>query len=113
MPTAGICVVVPDDNDDALDLFATALRHVGATLWTARTAGEALGLLRLGPPPHALVTDLAMPDENGLWLVEQVRRLPHERGGSIPAVALTAHRDLFDTAQAAGVGFDAFLDEAS
>jgi CheY-like chemotaxis protein len=114
MPTAerpnltGISVLVADDNDDALVIAATALRLFGATVWTARTAREALGLLVQSVRPDALVTDLAMPNENGLWLVDQLRRLPREQGGSIPAVALTGHRDLYSMAQAAG-GFDAFL----
>jgi CheY-like chemotaxis protein len=39
--------------------------------------------------PDVLVSDLAMPDKGGYWLIDQVRALPAERGGATPAAALT------------------------
>ena len=50
-----------------------------------------------------------MPGEDGLWLVEQLRRLKSEQGGSIPAIAVTAHRDRYAGERITDLGFKAFL----
>jgi len=105
---AGIRVLVVDDNVDSLDIFATVVKQFGAVVRTARGAREALALLAT-TPAHVLVSDLAMPDEDGLWLLDQLRRLPHGQSGSIPAIAVTADRHHYDQKQAADAGFDAFL----
>src|SRR2546426_4512690 len=73
---AGIRALVVDDNADSLDIFATVLKQFGAVVRTARGAREALALLAT-TPAHVLGSDLAMPDEDGLWLLDQLRRLPH------------------------------------
>jgi len=104
---AGIRVLVVDDNTDSLDIFATVLKQLGVVVRTARGAREALALLAT-TPAHVLVSDLAMPDEDGLWLLDQLRRLPHGQSGSIPAIAVTADRHHYDLKQA-DAGFDAFL----
>jgi len=105
---AGIRALVVDDNADSLDIFATVLKQFGAVVRTARGAREALALLAT-TPAHVLVSDLAMPDEDGLWLLDHLRRLPHGQSGSIPAIAVTADRHHYDLKQVADAGFDAFL----
>jgi CheY-like chemotaxis protein len=105
---AGIRVLVVDDNIDSLDIFATVLRELGAVVRTARSAREALAIIAT---THAdvVVSDLAMPHEDGLWLLDQLRRLPHAQSGSVPAIAVTADRHHYDEKQAGDAGFDAFL----
>ena len=73
---AGIRVLVVDDNIDSLDVFTTVLRQLGAVVGTARSARDALATIAT---VHAdvIVSDLAMPHEDGLWLLGQLRRLPH------------------------------------
>jgi len=105
---AGIRVLVVDDNADSVDIFATVLKQFGAVVRTARGAREALALLA-ATSAHVLVSDLAMPDEDGLWLLDQLRRLPHGQSGSIPAIAVTADRNRYDMEQATIAGFDALL----
>ena len=102
----GIVVLVVDDNADSLEIFSIALRRYGAIVRTAANAREALAVA-LTMRPHAIVSDLAMPHEDGLWLVDQLKR--RQQGGPIPTVALTAHRNRYSVIQAADVGFDAFL----
>jgi len=105
---AGIRVLVVDDNIDSLDVFATVLRQFGAAVGTARSARDALTTIAT---VHAdvIVSDLAMPHEDGLWLLGQLRQLPHAQRGSVPAIAVTADRHHYDEKQARDAGFDAFL----
>jgi two-component system, response regulator YesN len=53
---------------------------------------EALQLLQqITPPPDLLVTDVRMPDMNGLELVRQVRQLPG--GRDLPVLIISGHDD--------------------
>src|SRR5436309_10408558 len=103
-----IHVLVVDDHDDTLGLFSTALNSFGAKVLTARAARDALTVLKT-VRVNALVSDLAMPGEDGLWLIQQLRRLKYEQGGSIPAVAVTAHRDRYAGERVTDLGLEAFL----
>jgi len=105
---ADIRVLIVDDNEDALEVFAAALEQSGANVLKARTARDALTILK-AIRVDALISDLAMPGEDGLWLVQQLRRLKSEQGGSIPAIAVTAHRDDYSVERATVAGFEAFL----
>src|SRR5262249_39818859 len=60
--------------------------------------------------PAVLVSDVVMPRENAFWLIREIRKLPPLRGGSIPALAVTAYSALFTAPQALAAGFDAFLE---
>jgi CheY-like chemotaxis protein len=42
-------------------------------------------------PPHVLISDIGMPDEDGYSLLRRVRALPPEKGGDVPAIGLTAY----------------------
>jgi CheY-like chemotaxis protein len=55
------------------------------------------------------MSDVAMPGEDGYDLIRRVRKLPPERGGRIPAVALTAHVGEGARQQAISAGFDRHL----
>ena len=103
-----IHVLVVDDHDDTLGLFSTALNSFGAKVLTARAARDALTVLKT-VRVNASVSDLAMPGEDGLWLIQQLRRLKYEQGGSIPAVAVTAHRKRYTAERVQEFGFEAFL----
>ena len=105
---AGVTVLLVDDNVDSLDIFRTALAHSGASIRTAESAREALDILR-AQRPHVIVTDLAMPHEDGFWLLDHLRRLPHAQGGSIPAIAITARRHRYTASQATDAAFDVFF----
>jgi PAS domain S-box-containing protein len=101
---SGIRVLVVDDEPDARDLVATVLEHQGAEVKTAESAAEALGLVeRLRP--DVLLSDIEMPGESGYALIHNVRKLPAERGGRVPAAALTAYARLEDRTRALRAGF--------
>jgi CheY-like chemotaxis protein len=55
--------------------------------------------------PDVLICDIGMPDMDGYMLMRQVRTLPAEQGGKIPAIALTAYAGDYDQKQALAAGF--------
>ena len=83
----GVSVLVVDDYEPLRAGVAAMLEHCGATVTAVSSADEALEALKR-EHPDVLVSDLAMPDKGGYWLIGQVRALPPERGGATPA-ALT------------------------
>jgi CheY-like chemotaxis protein len=59
--------------------------------------------------PDLLLSDIGMPDTNGYLLLQQVRALPPEQGGLVPAIALTAYAGEIDYQQALAAGFQRHL----
>ena len=88
MYLGGISVLVVDDCKLVLATVAAMLEHYGAAVTAVGSADAALEAL-VRERPDVLVSDLAMPDKGGYWLIRQVRALPPERGGATPAAALT------------------------
>ena len=104
----GLKILVVDDDQDTRDLLEWVLKRVGAEVVavpSAKAAMEALEKER----PHILVSDIAMPEEDGLSLMRRIRALPRERGGRIPAVALTAHSMVQDRLQSLRAGFQSHV----
>lgn len=96
---AGVIVLLVDDDIDALEGLALVLGHYGARVSTAASSRDALAIL-LENPPHVIVADIGMPGEDGHAFLQTVRALSAERGGTIPAIALTAYaapQDRLDT----------------
>jgi len=108
----GVYVLVVDDYEDTLELFRSALEAFGAEVVTARSARDALTIMKTARV-NAMVSDLAMPGEDGLWLVQQLRRLKSTQGGGIPAIAITAHRERYAAERVREFGFEAFLTKPS
>ncbi|MBE9170613.1 PAS domain-containing protein [Pleurocapsales cyanobacterium LEGE 06147] len=100
----GIQVLVVDDDTDTRDFVAFLLEQAGASVITATSAREALTALTKSQP-DVLVSDIGMPEMNGYMLLRQIRALPPQQGGQIPAIALTAYAGEFDRRQALSVGF--------
>ncbi|MEA2165198.1 MAG: hypothetical protein QOK37_3325 [Thermoanaerobaculia bacterium] len=86
---AGKEILVVDDEQATLDYVATVLRQCGARVTTARSADEALRALGAGDH-DLLVTDIAMPEIDGLTMMIRVR----EMKPSMPAIALSARSDI-------------------
>jgi CheY-like chemotaxis protein len=98
----GVHVLVVDDEQDTLELLGTALGQSGARVTTAGSAAEAL-LAMARDFPDVLISDIAMPGEDGYALIERVRR--EERGRQLPAIALTAYAGAEDRARALLAGY--------
>jgi signal transduction histidine kinase/response regulator RpfG family c-di-GMP phosphodiesterase len=105
---AGLSVMIVDDEADAREVIVAMLELRGARVIAAASAAEALEMLSNatnGSLPDVLVSDIAMPGEDGFQLIEMVRRMTPERGGNIPAIALTAHARSEDSARVLAAGF--------
>jgi CheY-like chemotaxis protein len=108
-PLAGLRVVVVDDDPEARTLMALVLRRRGARVLAAVAASEALERCR-SFLPDILVSDLSMPEHDGLWLIGRIRGDERRRGaGHLPAVAVTALTSDADRTQALAAGFDAHV----
>jgi PAS domain S-box-containing protein len=104
----GVRVMVVDDDADARDLLHDVITSAGATVTVAKSAEEAFDLV-LRSRPQVLVSDVAMPGEDGYSLARRIRALAPEAGGRIPALALTARTRAEDRKRAEDAGFSAHL----
>jgi CheY-like chemotaxis protein len=102
----GLRIVVVDDDADARDLLTTVLTQRSAEVFTAECASEAFELLQR-ERPDVLISDIAMPEEDGYTLIRRVRALSDEEGGRTPSVAVTAYAGRADRNRAIEAGFDA------
>ncbi|HEY0170059.1 MAG TPA: ATP-binding protein [Pyrinomonadaceae bacterium] len=100
----GLRVLVVDDEADTLGMIRAVLEHCKMEVITAGSASEALGAIAQ-LRPDVLLSDLGMPGEDGYALIAGVRALPAERGGRIPAAALTAYVRAEDRAKVLRSGF--------
>jgi CheY-like chemotaxis protein len=100
----GVRVLLVEDNSDTLDMLKFIFDESGAEVITATSVDEALDALERFRP-GALVSDIAMPDRDGCDLIRDVRSREPERGGNIPAVAVTAYARVEDRMRIMSAGF--------
>jgi CheY-like chemotaxis protein len=102
-------VLLVDDDADSLDIVRTILECEGAAVTCAGSAAEALVRYLGATVFDIVVSDLAMPGHDGLWLIQQLRRNATAHGKPLRAVALSAHaRDEIRWA-ALEAGYDVFV----
>jgi len=85
----GLRVLVVDDDEDSRHLVSRILEECGSQVLIASTVRDALSVIDQSPI-DVLVSDIAMPGEDGFELIRQVRAMPGAIGGQLPAIALTA-----------------------
>jgi CheY-like chemotaxis protein len=98
----GLTVLLVDDEADAREVVAGILRHYGATVVSVATVADAVARLREGRI-DVLLTDIAMPGQDGYDLIRRVRKL------GVPAAALTAFATDEDRRKALAAGFQVHL----
>jgi PAS domain S-box-containing protein len=101
-------VLVVDDTEDSLNVTTALLENWGCVVTRATSAPAAVACLDRGVP-DVLISDIAMPDEDGCALLRRVRTRPDDRGGNIPAIALSAYARDEDKRRALAAGFSAHL----
>jgi signal transduction histidine kinase/CheY-like chemotaxis protein len=105
---SGVNVLLVDDDSDTLTLMTTALRKRQANVTAVSSAVEAIQAITRRRP-DVLVSDIAMPDEDGYGLIEKIRRLENGASDIIPAVAITAYAKDEDRERALSAGFQIYL----
>ncbi|MBW3565446.1 MAG: PAS domain S-box protein [Acidobacteria bacterium] len=103
----GVKALMVDDALEMRTMVATVLRGAGATVVTASSAAEAFDRLT-ELTFDVLVSDIAMPAEDGHALVRRLRARSGERG-RIPAVALTAFGGPLERELALEAGFNDYV----
>jgi signal transduction histidine kinase len=104
----GVRVLIVDDDRDAREAVAAVLEEWGASATAAPNVQDALQLLA-GGEVDLLVSDIAMPGQDGYVLIRALRE--RERGGAahVPALALTAYAGADEERRAFAAGFDNYL----
>jgi len=105
---SGLRVLALDDDPDSLEVLRTILLGAGAQVAVARTAQEALALLRTGRP-QLLISDIGMPGMDGFELIRHVRSLDDTELCMVPALALSAFARKEDRDRACACGFTDYL----
>jgi signal transduction histidine kinase/CheY-like chemotaxis protein len=107
-PPHGVRVLLVEDNDDSREMLAVLFTQFDLQITAVASASEALK--ELGENRFdVLISDIGMPDEDGYELIRKVRALPAEKGGSIPAIALTGYASLQDRDLALEAGYQEHL----
>ena len=104
----GIRVLAVDDEADSRGLLRVVLEAAGATVTTAGSAAEALGMLESNPP-DVLIADIGMPEMDGFALIKHVRTLPNPVAAQVPAAALTAFARSEDRTRALLAGYQVHI----
>jgi PAS domain S-box-containing protein len=100
----GVRALVVDDEEDARLLVKAVLEECGCHVILAASAKEGISALATDVP-DVLISDIGMPNEDGYDFMRHVRALPAERGGNIPAAALTAYARAEDRRRVLGAGY--------
>ncbi|MGH9410396.1 MAG: response regulator, partial [Vicinamibacterales bacterium] len=104
----GVRVLVVDDEADAREMMAAALEQSGADVQVASNTRSAVDILEHSPF-DVLLSDIAMPDEDGFALIRKVRSSSLRTIAAIPAAAVTAFSGTEARDRALAAGFQLHL----
>jgi two-component system CheB/CheR fusion protein len=104
----GLKILLVDDDAGLREAVGTLLGETGAVVRSAESAAEALVTLTEFAP-DILLSDIAMPGEDGYSLLRRVRALGADHGGNVPAIALTALAGEHDRQRVLAAGFQGYL----
>jgi CheY-like chemotaxis protein len=104
----GLKILLVDDDEDTLRLMTAALGQGDANVTAVTSAEAALEVLK-SATPDVLISDIAMPGEDGYQLLAKIRALGLDNGSWLPAIAITAYAREEDRQQALASGFQAYL----
>ena len=85
---SGFSLLVVEDDRDSREAIRETLEASGAIVRTASSASEALAALA-AREFDLVVSDLAMPDQSGFWLINKIRQVFNRR--HVPVIAVTGH----------------------
>src|SRR5207249_8492020 len=106
----GLKVLVVDDDKDTCEILGVVLKKAGAEVRTCLSASQALTAMDSWVP-DILVSDIAMPGQDGYAFIRKVRARKTEDGGGVPAVALSAYGRNEDRMKALSAGFQLHVEK--
>jgi two-component system chemotaxis sensor kinase CheA len=109
-PAAPLSVMVVDDALMVRELQRSILERGGYSVRTASDGAEALGMLA-ELPADLVVTDVEMPNLDGLHLIQSIRR--HPRLANIPVLIVSSHGSDEDHQRGLDAGADAYIVKTS
>jgi signal transduction histidine kinase/CheY-like chemotaxis protein len=104
----GVKVLAVDDEADARELMTVVLTQCRASVKAVPSVQEALEIVEQWKP-DVLISDIGMPADQGYSMIRQIRALPKDRGGSLPAAALTAYARSDDRGKALAAGYQTYV----
>jgi signal transduction histidine kinase/CheY-like chemotaxis protein len=107
-PLVGVRALLVEDDADACELITIMLAEGGVEVRTADSAAEALAACDEWRP-DILISDIGMPGEDGYTLMKKLRARESERGGHIPAIAITAFARWEDRQRALSAGYESHV----
>ena len=107
---SGMNILIVEDDADSREVLQLFLEQSGAIVQTAESVREAFRALgrRQDGLPDLIISDLAMPDEDGYSMMTKIRQLSRENGGQIPAIALSAFTTNESKEKAREAGFQTY-----
>lgn len=105
---SGVRILLVDDDADTLELMTTALASRQASVTAVASADEAIRAIT-NSKPDVLISDIAMPEEDGYGLIARVRSLDDSDAQPIPAVAITAYAKEEDKQRVLSSGYQIYL----
>ncbi len=99
-------ILVVEDDANTRKLFRTALRRAGHKVLEAPAGASALARVQRTAPDFIFI-DLALPDMDGISLVDRIRRKPDL--ASVPIVAISEAKSKRASARALDAGFNEVL----
>ncbi len=107
----GFDILIVEDDPDSREVLQLFLEQSGASVRAADSARAAMNLFtdKRSKQPDIIISDLAMPEEDGYSLMTRIRQLPPEKGGRIPALALSAFASAESRQKAFESGFHRYL----
>ena len=86
----GIRILLVEDNTDSREMLKVLFEQFNLEMTAVASAAEAIEAIEQNVP-DILISDIGMPDEDGYALIRKIRQLPPEKGGLVPAIALTGY----------------------
>ncbi|MEP6703396.1 MAG: ATP-binding protein [Acidobacteriota bacterium] len=106
----GRTILVVEDDPDSREVLQLFLEQSGAKVLSAESSKVAMEILTstVTGLPEIIISDLAMPEEDGYSLISRIRQMPADRGGAIPAIALSAFTTVESKQKALECGFQLY-----
>lgn len=95
-------VLVVDDSPTMRQMVAFTLTNAGYQVVEAGNGKEAVGKVNAGAKPDLVVTDLNMPEMDGITLIKEIRKMPALKFTPILMLTTEASDDKKKAGQAAG-----------